>query len=209
MFLLLYTFSWELTENCPSLWWICIFNLTFFLTGLWAMGHFCIWATDFPQMWQTVIYCKLLVFSLTGVFMQTEFTTHPPLLEPSHSLISLHTLIGKTGRKNIQRLQWIKTGIRGRKKMKCSRVKTQPMYLGFMWCWNRLVHAVWHTVCGRESEGVFQINVGKRWWEAKINMLRCRGEFLLQVLSKTILKRVEVILINSASWHFSQLFLNV
>lgn len=36
---------------------------------------------------------------LTGVFMHTEFSTQPPLLGPSHSLISLHTLHKITERK--------------------------------------------------------------------------------------------------------------
>lgn len=35
---------------------------------------------------------------LTGVFMHTEFSTQPPLLGPSHSLISLHTFYGQTER---------------------------------------------------------------------------------------------------------------
>lgn len=57
----------------------------------------------FPTKLTVSNLCKI-VFVLTGVFIQTEFATQPPLLMPSHSSISLHTLIGKNDRKKMQKL---------------------------------------------------------------------------------------------------------
>ena len=49
------------------------------------------------HLYKSMVFTESIV--LTGVFIQTEFSTQPPLLRPSHSLISLHTLTGQRDRK--------------------------------------------------------------------------------------------------------------
>lgn len=78
---------------------------------------------------------SILVFILTGVFIQTEFSTQPPLLGLSHSLISLHTLKGQTDKKNIQYLQLASMSRWNKrlKKLRCSRVNTL-LHFEKRWC---------------------------------------------------------------------------
>lgn len=90
-------------------------------------------------------------FILTGVFIQTECSTQPPLLGPSHSLMSLHTLMGQTDRKKCPVTLmglYVKVSKRQREKWSAGKVKT-VFYVRMKWCWNSPALCVWHAVWER------------------------------------------------------------